>query len=264
MLFSLAILGDPVTVFENQIIIYTDGACSGNPGPGGWAAIVGNLPEGRVIELGEAHALTTNNRMEIAAALNALKAIEADPSARASQIFLYTDSVYLIRGITQWVWGWKKRGWKNAEGVDVANQDLWQELLNVTGRWPQQAISWRYVRGHKGIPGNERCDELAVLFSKGASPELYEGTVSGYRFNISEPPSDEPLPEMKSQKKSAKPISYLSLIGSMPMRHATWSECERRVKGQSGAKFKKAFSTDEEAEILATWGYSPSDLSKLS
>jgi ribonuclease HI len=234
-------------------IIFCDGACSGNPGPGGWAAIVITSDQ-NIIELGGSDRATTNNKMELNAAIEGLEAAPPGP------VTIYTDSTYVIRGITQWIWGWIKNGWRSSDGGEVSNKEYWQRLSSVvTARKKEGTISWKYVRGHTGVAGNERCDEIAVAFSQGKSIELYDGPLAHYGISIMNLPKDEPLPETKfgaSEKK--QPVSYLSLIGSIPMRHSNWGDCERRVKGQSGAKFKKAMSLDEEKEILRSWGLDPS------
>lgn len=235
----------------NHILIYSDGACSGNPGPGGYGAIVA-LPTGQVIELGGGYPATTNNAMEMTAILEALLKVERLPG----NVVIYTDSVYVIRGITQWVHGWAKRGWKTADGKDVANQEIWIDLQRVVQKRGGKNIEWRFIRGHKGTPGNERCDEIAVAFSKGYPISLYKGDFSNYSFDLLDMPDAEPLPEMKKDfggpKKSA--YSYLSLVNGKLEKHKTWGECEARVKGRPGARFKKAMSAEEEAEILKSWG----------
>ncbi|MCX6106163.1 MAG: ribonuclease HI, partial [Proteobacteria bacterium] len=110
-----------------SIVIFTDGACSGNPGPGGWATIV-VWPGGDVREFGGGEGDTTNNRMELMATIQGLEAVRS----ATETIILYTDSTYVIRGITQWVWGWRQRGWQTAEGNPVANRELWEELVRLT------------------------------------------------------------------------------------------------------------------------------------
>ena len=248
---------------KDSIVIFTDGACSGNPGPGGWGSIVA-LPEGTVRELGGSNKETTNNRMEMVAALRALAILETPPNC---PIIVYTDSEYLIRGITQWIWGWRSRGWKNSEGKDVANRDLWEELSRHVGRLKPATIEWKYVRGHSGYPGNERCDEIARSFSTGKPDALYVGPRDGYFVDLHELPAEDSLPEAKAPSSgksgnksggtSKGAVSYLSYHNGVVQRHATWPECERRVKGQSGAKFKKANSPQEERQILESWGLSP-------
>lgn len=240
------------------ILIFADGASSGNPGPGGWGAIIAS-PDGQVVELGGFQDATTNNQMELTAVIRALDRIKNLPAA----VSVHTDSVYVIRGITQWVWGWRNRDWKTAEGTDVANQDLWKHLMALVAQRKSQSssIEWKYVRGHSGIPGNERCDEIAVAYSRKQYPRLYTGPLSSYPIAIHDVPENTELPP-PSPKTGPKPqaYSYLSLIGSIPMRHKTWAECERRVKGQSGAKFKKAMNAAEEEEILLGWGYTLQDV----
>lgn len=233
------------------IRIFSDGACSGNPGPGGWGAIV-LFQNNQVQELGGREASTTNNRMEMMAALESLRLV-ADQNL---PVHFYTDSTYLIRGITQWIWGWKKRGWKTADGGDVSNRDIWEELSEVIrSRGAKAKIDWHYTRGHIGNPGNERCDRIAVAFSRNESVRLFQGPYNLYSVNLNELPADTSLPEMKApgEKKEAA-FSYLSNIGGLVYRHKDWPSCQKRVSGQSGAKFKKAKSANDELEILRSWG----------
>jgi ribonuclease HI len=131
--------------------IYTDGACRGNPGPGGWAALL-SFGE-REKELAGAEAHTTNNRMELTAVIRALEALKRPVEAR-----VFTDSEYVRRGISEWVIAWKSRGWKTADRKPVKNQDLWEELDRLAAG---HKIEWRWVKGHSGVPGNERVDRLA-------------------------------------------------------------------------------------------------------
>ena len=131
--------------------IYTDGACRGNPGPGGWGALL-SIGEHEK-ELSGAETLTTNNRMELTAVIRALEALKRPSEAR-----IFTDSEYVRRGITEWVKGWKARGWKTADRKPVKNQDLWERLDALAAG---HKIEWRWVKGHSGIPGNERVDQLA-------------------------------------------------------------------------------------------------------
>jgi len=132
-------------------VIYTDGACRGNPGPGGWAALL-SFGE-REKELAGAEEHTTNNRMELTAVIRALEALKRPVEAK-----VFTDSEYVRRGITEWVSSWKSRGWKTADRKPVKNQDLWEELDRLAA---QHRIQWHWVKGHSGIPGNERVDRLA-------------------------------------------------------------------------------------------------------
>ena len=135
----------------NNVQIYTDGACKGNPGPGGWGALLRLGRHEKELSGGEAH--TTNNRMEMTAAIRALGAL-----IEPREVELHTDSRYLIDGITKWVSGWLRRGWLNASKKPVRNEDLWHELIAVTAK---HRIAWHWVKGHDGHPENERVDRLA-------------------------------------------------------------------------------------------------------
>jgi ribonuclease HI len=135
----------------SEVVIYADGACRGNPGPGGWGAW---LQRGAVeTELFGGEPLTTNNRMELTAVIEALAALEA-----GSRVTVYTDSEYVKNGITTWIHGWKARGWRTADKKPVKNIELWQRLDNLNAA---HAVQWRWVKGHSGNPGNERADRLA-------------------------------------------------------------------------------------------------------
>jgi ribonuclease HI len=136
---------------KQVVEIYTDGACRGNPGPGGWAAVLSAAD--REKEISGSQRLTTNNRMELQAVISALQALR-----RPADVRLYTDSQYVRRGLLEWLPNWKARGWKTADKKDVKNQDLWQILESEAAK---HRIEWHWVPGHAGIPGNERCDALA-------------------------------------------------------------------------------------------------------
>ena len=135
----------------SMVEIYTDGACRGNPGPGGWGALLSSGEHEK--ELSGAEPLTTNNRMELTAVIRALEALK-----RPSEVRIFTDSEYVRRGITEWVKSWKARGWKTADRKPVKNQDLWERLDALAAG---HKIEWRWVKGHSGVPGNERVDRLA-------------------------------------------------------------------------------------------------------
>jgi len=244
-------------VADFPITLFTDGAAKGNPGPGGWGAIV-VTPDGHILELGGGSPHTTNNKMELGGAIAALRHV-AD---RPEPVVIYTDSTYLIQGITQWVWGWRKRGWKTAQGTDVLNRDLWEELSALTGARSRGSLDWRWVRGHVGTPGNERCDEIAVAFAAQSPVELYDGPLTGYSRPILDVPEDTAVPKRRSSSTTPKAAaySYVSVVGGVAMRHSTWADCEQRVKGQSGARFKKSASAADESAILRGWGVDPDRL----
>ncbi|MHB2026792.1 MAG: ribonuclease HI [Elusimicrobiota bacterium] len=172
MVFMRALCSDP-------LIAFTDGACSGNPGPGGWAAVL-IWPREQILEIGGGEKTTTNNRMEMAAAIAVLKAARDF----SGPVRIHSDSTYVISGITSWISGWKRKGWKTAAGDPVANRDLWEILEDLCSRRGKTGMEWRHVRGHSGIAGNERCDELAVAFSQGEYPALYAGPLRDYAIDI--------------------------------------------------------------------------------
>ena len=136
---------------NDRVVVFTDGACSGNPGPGGWGALLS--AGGRERELSGGEALTTNNRMELSAAIAALEAL-----TRPCRVELHTDSRYLRDGVTSWIHGWKRNGWRTADKKPVKNEDLWRRLDAAAAR---HEVAWRWVRGHAGHAMNERADALA-------------------------------------------------------------------------------------------------------
>ena len=212
----------------NSVDIITDGACSGNPGRGGWAAIV--IDGTRHTEYSGADAHTTNNRMELQAAITGL---QHAPTQRPLRVI--TDSQYLINGITKWVKGWQKNGWKTREGQAVENRDLWELLITVNGAH----VSWQHVKGHAGHPLNERANTLA---------QQQAGSGTGTPL----PASSIHTPAPTHTNQSAFPC-YLSLIGSNLQRHASWESCQRTVHGVSGAKFKKVANQQQLEAQLQLW-----------
>ena len=143
----------PAGALDGALVIYTDGACSGNPGPGGWGVVMYFGNKSKELKGGEKE--TTNNRMEMMAAIKALEAIKPNFKGK---VVLFTDSTYVLKGITEWIHGWKKRGWKKSDKKPVVNKDLWQRLDALNSA---RDINWQWVKGHDGDIGNERADELA-------------------------------------------------------------------------------------------------------
>jgi ribonuclease HI len=244
------------------IIVFTDGAAKRNPGPGGWGVVV-VTPDGHVTELGGGARLTTNNKMELSGAIAALSHLQRVEGRLA----IYTDSTYVIQGVTQWVHNWRRRGWITSTGAGVLNRDLWEELARLTAARPPRSIEWHYVRGHAGIPGNERVDAIADGFALRGSVPLYDGPLVGYDVPILDLPDRTAPPTRTSSSATTRgrsgkspAFSYLSVVDGQPMRHATWAECERRVKGRSGARFKKVMSREEQDAVLRAWGFQPGDV----
>ncbi len=185
--------------------LYTDGACSGNPGPGGWGTVA-YFEDGDCHELGGRDGATTNNRMEMQAAISALEFFAA--TSQSGPCVIHTDSEYLIKGITQWVKGWKKKGWKTAAGKAVLNQDLWEKLDSLNNRVQTQIkspVSWQHVRGHSGNVGNERCDTIARGFSNGKPPQLRQH----YTIEKSANPHATPTSTDRAEPIHSSPDSHI-------------------------------------------------------
>ena len=239
--------------FEKDLVIFTDGSSLGNPGPGGYGCVLLFQQLDEVIELGGNKTKTTNNEMELSAVIAAL----SHSVFNTVPVQIFTDSSYVINGITKWVFGWEKNGWKTLAKEDVANKSLWQNLMAlVREREMKNKITWNYIPGHVGVIGNERCDEIATGFASGKPPALFRGKLSQYGRDVLNFKIDEELSKEKSAsraKASTKAYSYLSLVDGVAMRHATWAECEARVKGKP-AKFKKSVSAEDEKIILKEWG----------
>lgn len=233
---------------EDQITIFTDGSSRGNPGPGGWAAVVVN--GGKVTELGGREEKTTNNIMEMTAALEALK-----KTPKEAEITLYTDSSYLVNGITKWVKGWKKNGWKTKTKGDVLNRDIWEKLHELT---ETRQVKWKNVGGHVGVLGNERCDYIATSFADNEPISLYKGALIDYDLpgimDISHDELKATAKKSDSSHSRAKAYSYVSMVGGVIETHHTWAECEKRVKGVAGAKYRKSISLEDELQITEEFG----------
>ncbi len=174
---------------KDKILIFTDGASKGNPGPGGWAAIVvikskvNNVEskEEIVLELGGREDHTTNNRMELMGALKALEEINKHAELAGEEITFFTDSKYLIGGMTNWLVNWQKNNWRTAQKKPVLNQDLWKTLAILA---KDKKITWDYVAGHSGHDANERCDEIASNMAENLPVHLYDGPKANYSVKI--------------------------------------------------------------------------------
>jgi len=225
-------------------IIFTDGAAKGNPGPGGYGAVL--LLNGTVIEIGAGKKLTTNNEMELRAVVEALKQVAGE----REEVKVYTDSKYVVEGATGWVFGWMKNGWKTKTGGDVLHKQIWQELIDLI---KEVKVEWHKIPGHSGLIGNERADTIASDLGQDKIVNLYNGPRSEYQYEIENVEWDKEKAEARSaaRKRSALPAhSYISKVDGLIETHQTWKECEARVKGKKGVKFKKSTSPAEEKNII--------------
>lgn len=232
-----------------KVQIYTDGSSLGNPGPGGWGAVFLFLDsdDGYVTEHGGNETRTTNNRMELTAVIFSLHHIR-DEFPSVTEVSIWTDSQYVISGITKWVHGWEKRNWITAGNTPVLNKDLWR-TLKVAVDTSSANVTWNKVTGHVGVPGNERADVIATSFAEKSSPELFSGTLATYPYG-----DLKQTQERRQKKGSGKAHSYLSLVDGILKRHETWDACKKRVSGKRRARFRKALSEAHEREILEEWG----------
>ncbi len=235
----------------NNITIFTDGSSRGNPGSGGWGAVIVDKIENKIVEFGGREDNTTNNRMELTASIEGLLYISSYIKANSDHnMIINTDSSYVINGITKWINGWKRNGWITKTEEEVMNKDLWQKLLRAT---EGKDIQWNYVGGHAGIVGNERCDEIATQYADKVSEKeinLYKGSFENYSIkNILDLTQVVEKVSKKSHSK-AQAYSYISKVDGKIEIHKTWAECEARVKGKSNTRYRKAISKENESQII--------------
>jgi ribonuclease HI len=228
-----------------MIRIYTDGAARNNPGVAGWGAIVINDTSKTVVELGGHVRHATNNAMELTAALEALTYVHAQVKDRVCA--LYTDSSYVINGMKQWVHGWEKNNWRNSEKEPVANKELWQALVKHT---QTIQVEWLYVKGHAGIPLNERADTIATCMADKTPIELFRGKASAYGVSLEDVPHTLLVQKKPSQSKT-KTGYYISVVNGAVTRHDTWESCKEAVHGVKNVYYKKVADESEEKAFLA-------------
>lgn len=244
---------------ENRIqsvIAFTDGSCSGNPGQGGWGSVLclndKDSKTAHIIELGGyGGEQTTNNEMEIVAVLEVFSYLEktSKDAPTSMRLVIATDSTYVLKGVSQWMTRWEVNGWKTKSGDEVANLSLWKKLLSFKKRWSRN-FEIKKVDAHSGHPANERADQIAVDFSKKRRVDLFSGSLEKSPFQI----NDFSLQRSNSnQRVPFKPI-YLSLVHGELQEHRSWPECQNRVQGVSGAKFKKVKTKQEKDSVLKSWG----------
>ena len=230
----------------SKIIIFTDGASKGNPGLGGWGALIAD--ERDVVELGGREEHTTNNRMEMRAAFEALKYTQKFKDVK---IMLYTDSKYVIHGATLWGAGWKKRGWKTSDKTPVLNRDMWEPLLALVESFAGR-IQWENIGGHIGVAGNERVDTIANAFALAQHIDLYAGRRAAYGIDVTDLSFDAEKKKARGESRARakqKAYSYVSAVDGKIEVHKSWAQCEQRVRGKK-ARFKKALSASDEATII--------------
>lgn len=235
-------------IMTQTMTIFTDGAAKGNPGPGGYAAVISDGDT--ITELGGHKTRTTNNEMELKAVVEALTQV----AGKTKNVAIYTDSKYVVSGATGWIFGWMKNGWQTQGKTDVINKELWQALVPLL---KQVTVDWHKVPGHVGIIGNERADVIASTFAEKGKCELYIGPKNTYGYAIENTQYDESKAQDRSnaRKRSAqKAYSYISAIDGVVKIHKTWAECEARVKGKKGARFKKSLDAVNEGEIVREFG----------
>lgn len=248
------------TTQSKNITIFTDGSSLGNPGKGGYAAVLAIQSETNTFihEIGGRADMTTNNRMELTAVIQALTLVHQKYSDSLDTVTIHSDSSYVLNGITSWVTNWERNNWRTSTKEPVQNEDLWRDLVSISGLVKNIAkIVWKKVAGHSGVVGNERCDVIATTLAEGQAMKLYVGDslvyqeiVGGDIFDI----KTKHAKKTSGSKKSSKPAyAYLSYINGKVFRDATWTDCEKRVKGVKGVKYQKVMSKQEEQDVTGRW-----------
>jgi len=232
-----------------MLTIYTDGAARNNPGRAGWGAVIINSLQAHVVELGGFFPHATNNQMELTGAIEALRYVSHHSQFLGEKIILFTDSSYVINGMKKWVHGWQKNGWQTSQKKDVENKKLWEELLKLSLK---QDIEWLYVRGHSGVPLNERTDSIATSYADSRYETLYDGPASAYTVSLEPMKQVSELSSLK--KKTSKTGYYIVVKNKSVSRYETWTQCEGAVKGITNVKYKKVTNKHEEKVFLKMIG----------
>lgn len=229
---------------STTIALYTDGASRGNPGPGGWGAII--MTKGDVVELAGAKDPATNNQMELQAVIEGLVHISKHfPDAHVE---LHADSRYVLNGIEKWLDGWVRKGWMTMAKKPVENKVQWHKLMELRDHFGKH-LTLTKVDGHSGHIYNDRCDELAVGAALKKTPTLFIGTKKDYESQLTMTPPKSPVKKSSSNSKGPA-YSYVSVVNGIVHADKTWAACEKRVKGAKGAKYKKVFSKAEETDLI--------------
>ena len=231
---------------KKELRIYTDGASRGNPGPGGWGAIL--MTEKEVMEISGHKKPATNNQMELEAVVQALT--KATKKFKGYSVLLHADSAYVLNGIRSWLDGWVRNKWVTlTTKKPVENKLQWQKLLKLRDTLGKE-LHLIKVAGHSGHDFNDRCDEIAVAAALGKNPFLFNGTYTGYIGYLAETPPKSSVKKSSSKNKGKEAYSYVSLVNGKVYTDKTWTACEKRVKGVKGAKYKKVFSKAEEVALI--------------
>lgn len=235
-----------------EITVFTDGASRGNPGNAGYGLVVLYHDDSKIIEQGGRMEVATNNQMELMAAIHVLRLLKNEDA----DIHIYTDSAYVLNGATKWIYGWEKNNWKTSTKADVENKELWKELA-IESRAMKGNVSWKKIKGHSGVFGNELADSIATQFADGKKMLLFKGSFDDHKvlrggdvLNISHTMTTSV--KKTKEHKGKNPYSYVSMVDGVAMTHSTWAECEKRVKGKK-AQFKKVFSKEEEQGLIQEW-----------
>ena len=228
---------------DRPYYLVADGACRGNPGPGGWGLIV-VTPAEEVFEFGGYDPDSTNNRMELMGFYRGLQEVHRRGKDEPGKKIIHaiSDSKYVLDGVEKYVRNWVKNGWKTSTGSDVKNKDIWEKILKGLDTVKKHGFVLEYelVKGHSGNDANERVDQIAVRYSREEPIDLYTGPLSRYPVKI--------------ETGTPFEVVYLSYIDGVLVRHKTWDECQKATSGKPGAKFKKVKNRVEEREALRLWG----------
>ena len=239
-----------------EIIIYTDGSSRGNPGLGGWAAII--MTDTDVVEIAGSQRVATNNQMELMAVESALSYVRNHDASQyvGAELFVHADSAYVLNGLQSWLDGWVRNGWMTSAKKPVENRTQWEALRELRDFFGNRLVLVK-VAGHSGHAYNDRCDEIAVSAALAKSSDelqsvLFSGTRKEYEAMLGAAAPAKLSAEKKSSSTSSgkKPYSYVSFVDGVAHADATWAACESRVKGKKNAKFKKVFSKAEEASLI--------------
>lgn len=236
---------------KKELIIYTDGASRGNPGPGGWGGVV--LVDDMAMELSGSSKKATNNQMELEAVISTLS--DSGAMAHKGPVIVYSDSAYVVNGLSSWVYGWEKKGWITSTKTPVENKAMWEKALVLLKHYGSR-LEIAKVSGHAGNLYNERCDELAVAAALGKKEKHFQGSQKDYDLFLESigTTAKKAPPAGGSKKKKTKDAgpaySYVSLVNRKVYTDKTWAACEKRVKGKKGAKYKKVFSKGEETSLI--------------